>query len=134
MKEDQGVTPPQAALKIVEDERAAVAAGDAFAYLDALAEDAVFLPPGTRAKSGAELRTWLREFVRDFRVEWLSHTSVEVTTVENLAFHVFQYRWRVTPRSGGGSKVSSGKGLHILRCEEDGKWRILREIWNADPD
>ncbi len=121
----------QAVLEVVERERAAVAAGDLEAYSSVLAVGAAFMPPNDRTKSGEDLRRWLGGFLKDFRVEWLGFESTEVRAAEDLAYHGFTYTWRVTARSGGEGKVSSGKGLHILRREEDGRWRIWREIWNG---
>ncbi len=123
----------KAVLEPVERERSAIAVGDTGEYFAALADDAQFMPPNSVAKGGAELRTWLAEFVCDFRVEWLAFSTTEVTGVADLAYHAFTYTWRVTPRVGGEGKVSSGKGIHILRLQADGSWRIAREIWNGIP-
>ncbi len=117
----------------IEQERAAVVAGDLEAYLATLTGDAVFLPPNSDARSGAELRTWLGSFLRDYEVKWLSFASTEVTVAGDLAYHTFVFTWRVTPRAEGESRVQSGKGLHILRRQPDGAWKIAREIWNSVP-
>jgi ketosteroid isomerase-like protein len=123
----------EAVLDPVEREKAAITAGRAPEYLAVLTQDARFMPPKALAKSGGELHAWLEEFVRDFRVEWLAFGTTEVVAVEDLAYHAFTYTWRVTPRAGGEGKVSSGKGLHILRRQADGSWKIAREIWNDLP-
>jgi ketosteroid isomerase-like protein len=125
--------PPNPILAPVEREKNDVASGDSAAYFALLTEDAIFLPPQSLAKSGEELRNWLGAFLRDFRIEWLSFTSTEMKAVEDLAYHAFAYTWRTTPRAGGETKVSSGKGLHILRRQPDGSWKIAPEIWNAVP-
>jgi ketosteroid isomerase-like protein len=117
----------------IEREKSAVAAGDPAAYFAVLTEDAIFMPPQSLAKSGEELRNWLAAFLRDFHIEWLSFISTELEVVENLAWHTFTYTWRATPRSGGEGKMASGKGLHILRRQVDGSWKIAREIWNDVP-
>ncbi len=125
---------PAGALAPVDRERAAVARGNWAEYLDALADDAVFLPPNSRSKSGEELREWLKTFVQAYRIEWLKFDSTDVEVVGDLAYHTYEYTWRVTPRAGGDGKVSSGKGLHILRRQPSGAWHIAREIWNSSPD
>jgi ketosteroid isomerase-like protein len=114
-------------------ERLGIAEGDAGRYFAALADDALFLPPNTTAKTGAELRNWLGEFMKGFRIEWLSFVSSEVQVFGEVAYHIFSYTWRVTPVAGGEGKVTSGKGLHILRRQSDGEWKISREIWNSTP-
>ncbi len=132
--EAAGVGRLLAALAVVENERQAVGAGDIDRYLAVLTADAIFMPPNAAAKTGTELRTWLTEFLTSFRIEWLSFVTTEIQVAENLAYHAFTYTWRATPRAGGEGRVSSGKGVHLLRCEEDESWRIAREIWNASPD
>ncbi len=127
------LSPPKTVVAAVEQERAAVAASDLGEYLAILTGDAVFMPPNCSAKSGEELRAWLGSFLRDFQVKWLSFASTEVMVVADLAYHTFVYTWRVTPRAEGESRVSSGKGLHILRRQPDGAWKISREIWNSVP-
>lgn len=123
----------EAVVAAVEQERAAISGGDVEAYCAVLTVDAVFMPPNSSVRSGEDLRNWLGSFVRDFAVEWLSFASTEVEVVDDLAYHAFVYTWRVTPRAGGEGKVSSGKGLHVLRRQADGQWRISREIWNSVP-
>jgi ketosteroid isomerase-like protein len=117
----------------IEREKAAIAAGDPAAYFAVLTEDAIFMPPQSLAKSGEELRSWLATFMRNFHVDWLNFTSTELEVVEGMAYHTFTYTWRATPRAGGEGKIASGKGLHILRRQADGSWRIAREIWNDVP-
>jgi ketosteroid isomerase-like protein len=132
MKQDRPIS-ANPVLAPVEREKAAVAAGDPAAYFAILTEDAIFMPPQSLAKSGEELRSWLSAFLRDFQIEWLSFASTELEVVESLAYHTFTYTWLATPRAGGEGKVASGKGLHILRRQTDGSWKIAREIWNAVP-
>ena len=102
MMAERAVRPssPNAVLEPVEREKAAVASGNAGEYLAILAEDAQFLPPGSPAKCGAELRNWLEAFVREFRVEWLASSTTDVVAVGDLAYHVYAYTWRVTPQGG----------------------------------
>ena len=117
----------------VEREKTAISTGNSAEYFAVLTDDAVFMPPNSTAKGGEELRNWLGAFVTEFRVEWLSVVSTELEAVSDLAYHTFAYTWRVTPRTGGEGKTSSGKGLHILRRQVDGCWKISREIWNGVP-
>ncbi|NIO29727.1 MAG: DUF4440 domain-containing protein [Candidatus Latescibacteria bacterium] len=126
-------TAEDAVLSVIAQEREAVESGDSDMYLAVLTDDAIFMPPNTLPKTGAELRTWLKGFVGAFRVEWLSYVSSEVVQSADLAYHAFTYAWRVTPRAGGEPTVSAGKGIHLLQLQGDGSWKIAREIWNANP-
>jgi ketosteroid isomerase-like protein len=120
-------------LEVIGQERNAVEKGDIALYVATLAEDAVFMPPNAATQEGLGLRTWLAEFLERVEVAWLDLASTEVAVEGDLACHAFTYTWRVTPRTGGGSAVASGKGLHVLRRQADGAWKITREIWNATP-
>jgi ketosteroid isomerase-like protein len=66
-------------------------------------------------------------------VEWVSFQHGDMAVDGLHGYHSYEYEWRVTPRAGGKASVSCGKGLHVLRREADGSWKIVREIWNASP-
>lgn len=125
---------PKDVMAAIEREKAAVASGNWPDYQAVLSEDVVFMPPQSPSKSGEELKRWLASFLRDIRVEWLDFKTVELEAAGDLAYHAYVYTWRTTPRAGGEAKVSSGKGLHILRRQADGPWKIAREIWNDLPE
>jgi ketosteroid isomerase-like protein len=122
-----------AVVAVVDREVAAMRDGESDRFAALLSEDAVLLAPNVLPKAGAELRRWLRDFLQRFQVEWLSFAHEETAVSGDLAYHIYSYRWRVTPKSPGEPTLVSGKGLHILRRGADGTWRIAREIWNANP-
>ncbi len=117
----------------IDAEVAAIEDDDIEGYLAVLAEDALFLPPGLPSMGGEELRASLREFLEQWRVEWLGFRHDETEISGELAFHRFSYSWRLEPKSGGQLQVAHGKGLHILRRCDDGNWRIAREVRNDRP-
>jgi len=123
-----------ALLAVIDREVTAAAKSDFGEYNSILADDAVFMPPNGHPRSGAELRTWLRQFLEDFVVEWVSFRHSDAVVDGNMGYHSYEYEWRVTPRAGGEVTVSYGKGLHVLRRDSDGSWKILREIWNSSPE
>jgi ketosteroid isomerase-like protein len=118
---------------VVADERAALERGDAVQYLALLADDAVFMPPNLPALAGTDLRCWIEDFLLRFRAEWLDVRTEQVGAHGDLAYHAYTFTWRVTPRAGGEGNTSSGKGLHLLRRDPTGAWKLAREIWNASP-
>ncbi len=117
----------------IDAEVEAIAEDDIDSYLPLLSEDARFLPPGLPSLGGEELRAWLREYLDEWRVEWLAYHHNETEAVGDLAFHRYSYSWRLEPKRGGQLQVSHGKGLHILRRSADGEWKIAREAWNDRP-
>jgi ketosteroid isomerase-like protein len=120
-------------IAVTDEEVAAIAAGDFKRYAAILADDAVYMPPNLPAKAGDELRAWLKDFVVRFAIQWLKFVHEETTVAGDLAYHRYTYSWRVTPKAGGEPVVGHGKGLQILRREQDGQWKMARSIWNAIP-
>lgn len=118
---------------VIDAELESMADDEIERYLPLLAEDALFLPPDLPSIGGEELHAWLREFLGEWRIEWLGYRHNETEIRGDLAFHRFSYSWRLEPKRGGQLQVSHGKGLHILRREGDGDWKIARETWNARP-
>ena len=121
-------------LAVVEQEKKAMSSGDCQLYFSVLAEDDIFFPPNTTAKSGPELRRWLTEFLDHFSVVWVRWTEGAMVVMGDLAYHDYFYSMRNTPKSGGDSVLGNGKGLELFRRETDGSWMIVRNIWNAAPE
>jgi ketosteroid isomerase-like protein len=122
-----------AIIMVVDQETAAASGGDVKAYEAILADDAVFMPPNGHSRSGTDLRVWLRQFLERFAVEWLSFEHGDVMVDGRHGYHCYEYIWRVTARDVGETTINKGKGLHVMRREAYGSWKILREIWNASP-
>lgn len=120
-------------LAAIEIEREAMECGNFDRYLTVLTDDAIYMPPNSSSKTGAELRNWLRSFLEGFRVEWLSFESTETLIAGEMAFHSYTYTWRVCARANGEPTIAAGKGVHLLRRQKDGSWKIAREIWNGNP-
>jgi ketosteroid isomerase-like protein len=123
----------QRAVAVTDEEAAAMRTGDFARYLAILSDDALFLPPNSKPMEGNELREWLRDFVERFTVEWRTFVHEEAVAVADLAYHRYSYCWTVTPKSGGAPTLARGKGMHILRRQADGAWKMSRNIWNAAP-
>lgn len=119
--------------RITEEEARAIESGDIENYLSTLSPDAVFMPQNVTAKAGDDLRNWLRQFVEQFKIKLHHFAHGETTIREDLACHVYTCSWTATPRSGGSGTLMSFKGMHVLRRQPDGSWKIVRNIWNSDP-
>jgi len=118
---------------LTEAESAAIQDGDIQRYLALLTDDAVFLPPNLTAKAGEELRRWLSEFLEQVSVESLQFAHGETVIRDDLACHEYTCKWRTTPKPSGQPSVTCFKGVHVLRREPSGAWKISRNIWNTDP-
>jgi len=114
----------------IKQEINAVAESNFDNYSSLLTEDSEFMPPNSLPLTSKELLQWLKCFLENFNVEWIEFLHKNVETVESLGFHEYSFRWRITPKKGGDAKEHKGKGIHILRQQSDGSWKIAREIWN----
>jgi ketosteroid isomerase-like protein len=118
---------------VTEEERTAIEAGDINRYLALLSDNAVFMPQNTTAKTGSELRLWLRDFLERMSIKYDTYTHEETIIRDDLACHAYTCSWTAVPKSGGTPSLMSFKGLHVLRRQVDGSWMISRSIWNTDP-
>lgn len=118
---------------VTEAESAAIQEGDTQKYFALLTDDAVFLPPNLTPKAGKELRLWLTEFLEHVSVESLYFTHGETAFRADLACHEYTCKWRTTPKPRGQPTVTCFKGMHVLRRQPDGTWKISRNIWNTTP-
>ncbi len=105
-------------------------AGDIDRIVALYAEDAIMMPPNTPSASGhAAMRAFLAADTATTKAAGLtlvdgeSHTGVS----GNLGWHSGTYK--VTDASG--ATVDSGNYSETWR-KADGKWLIIRDIWNSD--
>ncbi len=106
-------------------------AGDSKALTALFAEDAMRLPPEDKAFSG---HTRIEsEFDAEFE-GGAGETTIrleETVIADKLAFT--RGTWAVTTTSEDGeSETEVGKWLNLIALQDDGSWRILRNMWNLD--
>jgi ketosteroid isomerase-like protein len=123
----------QRVIAVTEEEVAAIEAGDADRYLALLGDDAVFMPPNIAAKTGDDLRQWLRDFLDRVTIKYLQFTHGEIVVRDDLACHAYSCSWKATPKSGGQPTLMCFKGMLVFRRTPDRIWKICRSIWNSDP-
>ncbi|MCI0436956.1 MAG: SgcJ/EcaC family oxidoreductase [Gemmatimonadetes bacterium] len=123
----------EAAIRALTDQELQLAAaGDPVAFASVMTADAIAMPPNEPAKTGAALTQWLSDFMAGFSISAQPYTHEEITVLGDVAIHRFSFTWTITPKAGGAAVTESGKGIHILRRQADGTWRISRDVWNMD--
>lgn len=105
--------------------------GDVEAFFDVVSEDAVFFPPNEPAKSGAELREFMSEFLDQFTVHFDRYVDEEIEVVGELAVNHYSYRWTVATKSDGEPGTWEGHGIRILKRQTCGAWKITHEMWSS---
>ena len=123
----------QQVFALTEAEVTAIEAGETDRYLSLLSDDAVFMPPNVATKTGDDLRQWLRDFLKRVTIKYVDFAHGDTLIREDLACHAYTCRWTATPKSGGPPTLMSFKGMHVLRRQPGGSWKISRSIWNTDP-
>ena len=123
----------QQVFAVTEEEVAAIEAGDVDRYLALLSDDAVFMPQNVATKTGDDLRQWLRDFLDRVTIKYLQFAHGETVIRDDLACHACTCSWTAAPKSGGQPALMCFKGMHVLRRQPGGSWKISRSIWNTDP-
>jgi ketosteroid isomerase-like protein len=118
---------------VTEAEARAVESGDAETYFSLLSDDAVFMPPNVTTKTGDGLRQWMSDFLNRVTIKYEDFSHGETVVREDLACHAYTCRWTATPKSGGPPTPMAFKGIHVLRRQPGGSWKISQSIWNTDP-
>jgi len=104
------------------------AAGDVDTVLDLMTEDVVFLVAGQPPMSGrAAFERGLRGLLAGHRIESTQQVR-EVQVDGDLAYSWTELSVRVVPLVGGDAPAArSGSALSILRRQQDGRWRLIRD-------
>lgn len=107
---------------------AAVNDRDIDAYVNLLATDAVWLPPGMPAICGRDaFRSWVRPFFECFEYEFSLDAS-SVTIAGDRAVELGAFRTTMTPIDGGPPTSHGGSYLVMWRRADDGQWWIDRYV------
>jgi len=104
------------------------AAGDVDTVLGLMTEDVVFLVAGQPPMSGrAAFERGLRGLLAGHRIESTQQVR-EVQVDGDLAYSWTELSVRVLPLAGGDAPAArSGNALSVLRRQQDGRWRLIRD-------
>ncbi len=109
--------------------RDSVAHGDVDAYLALLADEVEEIQPGAEPLVGAAVPALVHDFFAAYDVEMPPLSGVEIVVSGDLAYHRYTYEWVLTPKGGGEAVSERAHGLHILRRQSDGSWKITKDVY-----
>ena len=102
-------------------------------FVDCHDDEVVCLPPdGSPIYGIAAWRSWLSG--------WWDHVEIVEAPryiEEILVDGEWAFEWhteKMVMGSGDKQTVSYGKGLHVLRKQVNGGWKLARYIWNSSPE
>ena len=106
---------------------------DADGFLASVTADMVIMPPDEpQVRGHIEIRAWLDAFFAAYSTD-LEYTGSEVSVMGDTAFEAYVFRWTLTPIDGGEPIRQAGKGIYMFSRQEDGSWKVARDIWNYTP-
>ena len=107
--------------------------GDVDAFMALTAEGVVLMPPGEPSVTAREaVRSLIEGFFGAYAIEMDTLILDEVVVAGDWAFVRDTYVSKLTPRSGGETTRSGGKNLWILQRQQDGSWKVARNMWNSN--
>ncbi len=113
---------------------AAAADKGAAGYMSFYAEDAVELPNGAQMILGKESIAKTMTFLDDKnnRLTW-SPVHIDVSASGDLAYTFGNYEFSSVGKDGRPS-VEHGKYTTIWKKQKDGKWKVVLDMGNANPE
>lgn len=113
-------------------EQAALNAGNIDSVLLVYADDVEMMAPGAPAARGVAAVRELSNAMLADATPSVNYTSSSVEIAGDIAIDRYTGTFTLTPKSGGAATIETIKGLHVLRRQADGSWKIIQDVWNAD--
>lgn len=122
-----------AAINAVQDrEIAMVGVASPDSLLTIVTSDADYMPPDEPAVHGHDaLRKWAETMFSQVTVSG-RYTSSDVTVSGDLAVARYVGEVTFTPKAGGKPFTDHLKGIHVMKRQPDGSWKIAQDVWNSD--
>lgn len=112
---------------------AAINSNDLTRFLQTVTDDIVFIAPDSPVMQGKdEVGRWVAGYFEAIETRW-DKRSEEFVVAGGWAFERYAYVATDTLRDGGETLISTGHGVNIYRLEDDGVWRVARDIWVSGP-
>ena len=122
-----------AAINAVQDRELAMAATNSADSVTTVAtSDPEMMPPNEPAVHGRDaMKKWAETMFSQATVSG-RYTSSDVTVSGDLAVARYTGELTITPKAGGAPVTERIKGIHVMKRQPDGSWKIAQDVWNSD--
>lgn len=94
--------------------------------------DVVFMPPGEAVVTGLDaVKKWGETMLAQATVSG-RYTSSDVSVAGDMAVDRYTGSLAATPKGGSPAPEEHLKGVHVLKRQADGTWKIAQDVWNTD--
>ena len=98
-----------------------------------LTDDAVLMPPNSPPVVGREaIRTWSEAASAQVRIEDYRPADEELIVAGDWAIRRATFTWTLRLDADPTVIQDAGKFIIVYRREDDGSWRVARDIWNSN--
>jgi len=117
---------------IYEPHSSMIAAGDLEGWLANFSDDIIYMPGNMKTLRGKDaVRQWAQEGFDQYDVEETINIE-EIKASGDLAFSLFTYSFKQTPKVGGEAEFYDGRIIQVLERQQDGSWKITRHISSSE--
>ena len=120
-----------AVAKVVQRELDATRANNADSLTAVFSSDATVKPPNELPVMGPALQSWAKNLFANATINQMAKSDEQITVSGDMAVHSYGFELTVTPK-GGKATQEKGHGIHILRKQADGSWKLTYDTWSAD--
>ena len=122
-----------AALKALQDrELAVIASANIDTIMSIYTSDLVMMAPDEPMVSGADaVRKWISTMLAENTMAG-KYTSANVDVSGDLGVVRYTGELTVTPKKGGAPMTEHIQGIHVMKRQADGSWKIAQDVWNSD--
>ncbi|MHA2224802.1 MAG: YybH family protein [Candidatus Hodarchaeales archaeon] len=107
-----------------------IVARDINSWISLWIDEGIQMPPNAPPNSGKEtIQTFTKELMNNNPISKMVINSEEVREAGDWGFSRGNYWFEITPKEEEKVKVN-GKFLTILEKQDDGSWKIARDIFN----